>query len=119
MGFCIFTPSKKGATLSFLKKLFSRITSGAQRNAHIYPVYVRCGQCGEKLQIQINLWNDLSIQYGDTDKEDVYFTRKQIVGRSGCCKPIEVELTFDRQRHVKDRKIQGGQFITEEEFLAG
>jgi hypothetical protein len=104
--------------LSFLKNLFSRITSAAQRDSHLYSVYVRCGQCGEKLQIQINLRNDLSVQYGATEKEDVYFTRKQIVGRSGCFKPIEVELTFDRQRHLIDQKIRGGQFITREEFLA-
>ena len=65
-----------------------------------------------------NLHSDLSIQYGKTDKENVYFVRKQLLGRELCFNPINVELTFDNKRILIDQQISGGRFITEDEFSA-
>jgi hypothetical protein len=62
--------------------------------------------------------NDLSIQYGETEKEDVYFTRKRVIGSQGCFNPIDVELTFDRDRRLMDKQITGGRFISQEEYAA-
>lgn len=85
----------------------------------MYWVYVLCNRCNEKLRTTVNLSNDLSIRYGESDADDTYFTRKTIIGRDLCFQPIEVELTFDRKRNLIDRQIQGGRFITEEEYEQG
>ena len=59
--------------------------------------------------------NDLSINYGDKEKEDTYFCRKVIMGSGKCFQRIEVKITFDKNRNLLNREIQGGQFISEEE----
>ena len=84
-----------------------------------YLVFVQCDDCGEKLQSRINLYNDLSVRNDDTEDKTVYFCRKTIIGSERCFRPIEVEMTFDEQRKLIDKKIQGGQFISEEEYQAG
>ena len=104
--------------MSFLKDLFSRLSSGTGNDAHLYWVYVQCDRCQEKIRFHVDLRNDLSIQYGETEKEDVYFTRKRVVGSQGCFKAIDVELTFDKDRHLMDRQITGGRFISQEEYDA-
>ncbi|KPK90090.1 MAG: hypothetical protein AMJ88_16660 [Anaerolineae bacterium SM23_ 63] len=83
-----------------------------------YWVYIRCDDCGEKLRTRIDLDFDLSDQYNDTEDEINYFCRKTLIGSERCFSPIEVKLTFDEQRRLIDKKIQGGQFISEEEYQA-
>lgn len=80
---------------------------------------MQCDQCGEKIASYLNLHNDLNIQYGEKDKDNVYFVRKQLLGRERCYNLIDVELTFDTKQNLIDRKISGGMFITEEEFRVG
>ncbi len=104
--------------MSFLKDLFSRLSSGTSKDAHLYWVYVQCDQCREKIRFHVDMRNDLSIQYGETEKEDIYFTRKHVIGSQGCFKAIDVELTFDKDRRLVDRQITGGQFISQEEYTA-
>jgi len=113
-----FPPRRKEGNLSFLKNLFPRRSSGVIKDSNLYWVYIQCEACQEKLRIHVDLRNDLSIQYGETEKEDLYFTRKQVVGKEGCFKIITVELTFDRDRKLLDRKITGGSFISQEEYDA-
>jgi hypothetical protein len=105
---------ERSRILNFFKKLFSR-----RSDSSLFWVYVQCDHCGEKLHTHVNLHHDLSIRYGATEKDDVYFTRKRIIGRDRCFKPIEIELTFDSQRRLVDRQIQGGQFISLDEFPEG
>jgi hypothetical protein len=100
--------------LSRLKDLFTSTTN--DRSA--YWIYVQCDDCGEKLHTRISLYNDLSIKYAETEAGTTYFCRKTLIGSELCFQPIEVELTFDEQRKLIDKKIQGGQFISEEEFLS-
>jgi hypothetical protein len=101
--------------LSLLKKFKDMFTPEVvDRSAHW--VYVRCDECGEKLRTRIDLDHDLSDQYDDTGDETTYFCRKTLIGSERCFRPIEVELTFNAQRQLIDKKIQGGQFISEEEY---
>ena len=104
--------------MNFLKNLFSNLMASSRKESHLYWVYVECGQCNEKLRIHVDLRNDLSIQYGETDKDDTYFTRKRIIGSTGCFTPIDVELTFNKDRRLVDQQITGGRFISEEEYTA-
>ncbi|NIM94954.1 MAG: hypothetical protein GTO18_14730 [Anaerolineales bacterium] len=103
--------------MSFLKNLFSR-SSTEESDSNLYYFYVQCDRCSEKIRAHVDMRNDLSIRYGDQESDDVYFTRKRIIGSQRCFTPIEVEMTFDSRRRLFDQQITGGQFITEEEFLA-
>ena len=103
--------------MSFFKKISQIISPPADSN--VYWIYVRCNRCGENLKTRINLSNDLSIKYGDKDSDDTYFCRKVIMGSGKCFQRIEVEITFDKNRNLINREIQGGQFISDEEYTAG
>jgi hypothetical protein len=105
--------------VSFFKNLISRLTTGGGKDDYLYWVYVQCERCQEKIRFHVDMRNDLSIQYGRTEKEDIYFTRKSVVGRQGCFQAMDVELTFDKDRRLLDKQISGGRFISEEEYCAG
>jgi hypothetical protein len=103
--------------MSIFKKISQILSPRADSN--VYWIYVKCNRCGENLNTRINLSNDLSINYGDKDGDDTYFCRKVIMGSGKCFQRIEVEITFDKNRNVLNREIQGGQFISEEEYTVG
>ena len=73
-------------------------------------VAVRCDRCGEVIHGQINLNNDLSVQYDGDDQ--FYFCRKGLVGsgETRCFQEVIIEYTFDARRNVIDRRVEGGHF---------
>jgi hypothetical protein len=77
---------------------------------------LKCDHCGENLRGRVDLFNDLSIQYADGNKVKNYYCRKVIIGSSGCYKPIEVKLTFDKNKKILEKEISGGEFITKEAY---
>ena len=92
--------------LDRLKKIFS-----AKPSSSLYDIVVRCNRCKEIIHGQINLHHDLSVQYtGDVTQ---YYCRKGFVGsgENRCFQQITVEITFDANRNVIDRRIEGGQFV--------
>lgn len=103
--------------MSFLKKLSSFFSqpSGDKRS---FWLYVQCEKCGEILKGRVDLYNDLSIQYGESGGGNTYYCRKVFVGSNRCYRPIEVELTFDKNRKLVNEEITGGEFVTEDEYLA-
>lgn len=102
--------------MNLLGKIIDRIRAAGEEDSSAYWLYVKCDQCGEKLRTRVNLNNDLSIHYSETAGSNTYFCRKAIIGSERCFSPIEIELTFDHQRSLVDKQIQGGQFISEAEF---
>jgi hypothetical protein len=48
--------------------------------------------------------------YGSSESDVTYFCRKVLMGEKRCFQQIEVELTFDRNRKLTERKIKGGKF---------
>jgi hypothetical protein len=98
--------------MGFLKKLAkSLFGAGAGRPASLLDFYVRCDSCGEVIHGQINLSNDLSVQYEGDDS--FYFCRKGLVGsgETRCFQQVTVEYTFDARRQVIDRRAEGGRFV--------
>jgi len=94
--------------------IFKRIAdlfspSGGGESAYTYKV--QCNRCGEVIEARVDLRNDLSAQYEDGDT--YYYTRKVVMGEGRCFQRIEVEMTFDEKRHLRDRQIQGGKFVEE------
>ncbi len=95
--------------MGFFKKLTS-IFSSPTTTSTLYPIEVICKRCGETITGSVNLNNDLSIVYGNSENETTYFCRKSLMGDSRCFQQVEVELTFDRNKRIIERKIKGGKF---------
>jgi hypothetical protein len=105
-------------SVKLLEKLAALLTpKGAGDAAYAYWLHVQCDRCAEKIRTRIDLRNDPSIRYGETDRDTIYFCRKAIMGSGRCFQQIEVELTFDARRRLIDQQIQGGKFIDEEEYF--
>jgi hypothetical protein len=99
--------------MGFLKKIAKTLfgEGAGGRSASLLDYYVRCDRCGEVIHGQINLSNDLSVQYEGDDQ--FYFCRKGLVGggETRCFQQVIVEYTFDARRQVIDRRVEGGRFV--------
>ncbi len=77
-------------------------------------VAVRCSRCGEVVRTQIDLDHDLSVAY----REDgtYYYWRKGLAGSGGnrCFQRIVAEYTFDTDRSLIGRRIDGGSFVDQQ-----
>jgi hypothetical protein len=100
--------------MSFFKRL-GNIFSGPQRTDDpSYWFTVKCKRCGETIRGRVDMRNDLSQQYGEDGGKTTFFTRKVVMGSGSLCfQQIEVELTFDENRKLVNRQIQGGEFVDE------
>jgi hypothetical protein len=80
-------------------------------------LFVKCDKCGEVLKGRVDLMNDLSFQYAESGAGQSYYCRKVFIGSKRCYSPIEVELTFDKNRKLMNQEISGGQFVTEADYV--
>jgi len=96
--------------VDLLKKL-ATLFAVSSPGGHWYPLAVQCNRCGEVIQAQVNLSNDLSIEFGQDEKVSGYFCRKVLIGKQRCFQQIEVTLTFDAQHKLVERKVEGGKFV--------
>jgi hypothetical protein len=96
--------------VDLLKKLSGLFVPTAG-GGNLYSLSVQCSRCGEVIQTQVNLANDLSVEYGEDEKAAGYYCRKLLMGKQRCFQQIEVVLTFDARRKLIDRKIEGGKFV--------
>jgi hypothetical protein len=109
--------------MGFFSRLFGALrggpapaADGAGRNA--FWVYVRCKACGEPIRVRVNREHDLSAEFEEgSDAPTGYLVHKDVVGER-CFRRIQVDITLDGQRKVTDRQIQGGDFLTAEEYDA-
>lgn len=104
--------------MSFLKKISELFSSSRTSDDTAYWLYVRCKRCGESIRTRVDLHNDLSANYGEGGEETTYLCRKVLMGQERCFQRIEVQLTFNQERNLIDRQISGGDFITEDQYLA-
>ena len=102
--------------MSFLKKLGALFSPPTGDSRSLW-LYVKCDKCGEILKGRVDLHNDLSVQYEDSGGGTSYYCRKMFVGSNRCYRPIEVELTFDKNRRLINEEIKGGEFVSEQDFL--
>jgi len=100
--------------MGFFKRLSGLFSSGGRPPEAAYTFTVQCQRCGESIPGRVDLRNDLSVNYGEDNQSATYYVRKVLVGEKLCFQRIEVELTFDSDRHLLDRKIQGGSFVDEQ-----
>lgn len=100
--------------MDFLRRLFGgQRQSGPADNA--LHIYVRCSRCGAPVHVRVHLFNDLAVEYDDNENVTGYRLRKEIMD-SRCFRLIYADLHFDRNRQEIERSIEGGEFISGEEF---
>ena len=94
-----------------------RLLGGGSAESHddgIY-VYVRCHRCGDRVRVRLNPQADLQQEFGEQQGVSGYAVRKMVVDQR-CFRPIEVTMRFDNARREVARDIQGGAFLTREEY---
>lgn len=94
--------------MDFLRRLFAPATPSRP----VMAITVQCLRCGETLTTEINLNNELSADYGvDGGGATTYVCRKLLTGTARCFQTIEIVLTFDADRRLRDQQITGGKFV--------
>lgn len=91
--------------MNFLKQLFSGFSG--EPASPFYDLAIKCRRCGEIIHTQINLNNDLSVEYGD-DGSQTYICRKVLMGKERCFQQIEVSLVFDANKKLVSEEVVGG-----------
>ena len=102
--------------MGWLTRLFSRRTAPVADTA--LWIYVRCRRCDEAIRVRADRRYDLVSDMLDPGEAGPAYTmHKDIVGER-CYQRIAVDLAFDRRQQIVDRKITGGEFLSEAEYLA-
>ena len=88
------------------------------RDEHGAYYYVRCGRCGEIIQVRVDRRWDFQQEF-ESGREDPsgYTVSKEVMGQR-CFQMIRATIRFNAQRREIEREIHGGQFVTVEEFEA-
>jgi hypothetical protein len=104
--------SRKVMLMDFLKRLSSlfALPSHSDRG-RFHPITVKCDRCGEIVEGQINIGNDLSIGDGENSDAEGYYCRKVLIGSQRCFQQIEVQVRFDSNYQLIDRQVTGGAFV--------
>jgi len=96
--------------LDRLTSLFSSKPSGDADDA--IHLYVECDRCHSKVHVRLDKRHDISQAEGGG-----YFVRKEIMD-SKCFRLMSTEITLDARYRVESQEIQGGRFLSKEEFDA-
>jgi hypothetical protein len=97
--------------MGIFKRLSNLFSSSGQGDENAYWFTVKCNRCGEQIHGRVDMRNELTISYDD----NTYYSRKVLIGDKLCFQQIEVELTFDKNRRLIERKIRGGKFVDDQE----
>ncbi|MBA3947387.1 MAG: hypothetical protein H0X37_22870 [Herpetosiphonaceae bacterium] len=100
--------------MAFLRKLFGG-GQQASNDAGLY-LFVKCNNCGAPVRVRVNPSSELAADYGDTEAEGYTLTKEIMDDR--CFRVMRAQLAFDKNRRETGRTIEGGTFITAEEYDA-
>lgn len=98
--------------MNLLRRLFGG--GGAAPDGAIH-LYVRCDRCGAPVHVRVDPRNDLVAEYDDEDDASGYQLTKEIMD-TRCFRLMRAEIEYDRARREISRRIEGGRFISKEEF---
>jgi len=96
--------------LESLRTLFSFRPSAKADDA--IQIYVECERCKAKVRVRLDKRHDLSQSEGGG-----YFVRKEIMD-SKCFRMMTAEINFDGSYRIQNQEVQGGRFISKQEFEA-
>jgi hypothetical protein len=104
--------------MGLLKKLGSLFAGSPRSTENDRWVYARCNRCGEVVRGRIDLRNDLSLEYGESEAQNTYICRKLLsgTGKNLCFQKIEITLRFDARHRLLDQQIHGGEFVGEDAY---
>jgi hypothetical protein len=100
--------------MGFLKKLSQLLSSpgGSAPDPYGIHFYVKCDHCGDVVHVRADRRNDLTRTY---EGEGTFLWKKEIIdGR--CFRLMQAEVVFDARYNPLSQEINGGHFVTEEEF---
>lgn len=92
--------------LDKLKDLFS----GEPKDEGLY-VYARCNRCGAVLHTRLDVKREAAPNF----EEGGYILRKEMMD-SKCFELMHAEFRFDDNRNLIEKSIDGGEFITRQEW---
>lgn len=108
--------------MKFLKRLLSGPGDGSEAGTdpNLLWYYVSCKRCGEKIAVMARKGYDLVEQYAESGESDAptgYSLLKDVMGRSDTCfQQMRIEVHFNTKYEEESRHIEGGEFITAEEY---
>lgn len=108
--------------MKFLKRFLSGPGDGSEAGTdpNLLWYYVRCKRCGEQIAVMARKGYDLVEQYAESGESDAptgYSLLKDVMGRSDTCfQQMRIEVHFNTKYEEESRHIQGGEFITAEEY---
>ena len=98
-----------------LRRIFGGSAAGGDGGIYLY---VRCNRCGDRVRVRISPNSELQQEFSEEgDRVAGYFVRKMVVDQR-CFRPIAVTMRFDGGKRETQREIDGGGFLTREEFEA-
>ncbi|HNP85890.1 MAG: hypothetical protein JST60_00250 [Chloroflexi bacterium SZAS-1] len=99
--------------MNLIKRLFGGgDTPAADTAIHLY---VRCNRCNAPVHVRIDPRNDLVMEYGEDEEATGYRLIKEIMD-SRCFRLIRAEIEYDRNRRELQRQIEGGTYISKEQY---
>jgi hypothetical protein len=105
--------NEEGETMGLLDTLRSLFSSRpSARITDAIHIYVECGRCQSKVHVRLDKRHDLSQGEGGG-----YFVRKEIMD-SKCFRMMTAEIAFDTRYRIESQEVQGGRFISKQEFEA-
>src|SRR3989304_4835290 len=100
--------------MGLLDRLTSLFSSRPSREADdAIHIYVECGRCKSRVHARLDKRHDLSQGEGGG-----FFVRKEIMD-SKCFRLMAAEIVFDGGYRIQSQNLDGGRFISKEEFDAG
>ncbi len=100
--------------MGFLRRIFGGSAAKPPQDGAIH-LYVKCNKCGAPVHVRVDPRNDLSLEYTDSDEPAGYRLIKEIMD-ARCFKLMRAEITYDAAKRELDRTIDGGAYITRDEY---
>ena len=98
--------------MKLLKRLRGLVGGeGRPRDPDGIYFYVRCGRCGQKIKVRADRRFDL---VRDLD-EGGYVLHKEMMDGT-CFSLMYATVRFDDDKRIISQEVEGGEFISEEEF---
>jgi hypothetical protein len=104
--------------MNFFTKLLNSLKGAPPSGSDRYlPVYVFSNRCRELIAGQVDLMNETSL---DDESKGGYYVRKVLhtSGKDRCFGQVEIELWLDSNKRVVRHEVQGGRWLTAEEYAA-
>lgn len=103
--------------MNLFKRLAALLSGGGspRPDNRYLTIYLLSRRCNEPVSGQVDLLNELS---ASEDPQYTYYTRKVIhtSGQRRCFSQVEASLYFNQSKQVVHHEVEGGRWLTAEEY---